>query len=114
MDMDAWVLEKDEIDRIFPDARFSIDMPLSELDVPLAEGNTAIIKCTHNCYCYAECHRPADFIFVKTEANTRVLVRDALAAMVKAKYDPDCGHCFFEGFKQTKDSTVQFDTRFGS
>ena len=104
--------EMEALDRIFPDANFTICIGLAELDTVISNDDVIVIKIDHECYCYDQNPRKADIIVVYNKTGEGITNKDAIDSMIEYGYDPACNHVFFEGFKHVADCI--FKTYFGS
>ena len=113
-DMEAHYEEQRvELDRLFPDVRFTLAIELEDLDIQLSTLDKIIVKNTYNCYCYADNPAPNDYIEVdKPEGQTHITYRDVIQKLSDIGYDPECNHHFLEGIQET--TPIQFDLWFGS
>jgi hypothetical protein len=112
-DEEAYARSQERIHDMFPDARFVVSFPVEDFDHVLSNEPMIFVKCAHRCYCWGTHPRKSDFFKIKNTGKG-IRIKDAIKALVDSMFDPDCGHYFLEGFHQTKDSEVQFETRFGS
>lgn len=105
-------LQMHELERIFPDANFTICIELSDLDDVISHDDGIVIKIDHECYCYDRNPRKDDLILVYNKTGDGIANKDAIDAMIECGCDPKCNHVFFEGFKHVADCL--FKTFFGS
>jgi len=105
-------MEMEELRKTFPDAKFTISIPLDALNDVISNHDTVVIKITHNCYCYSGNRRKDDLILVHNTTGEGITNKDAIEAMIEYGYDPNCSHVFFEGFINVKDCL--FKAYFGS
>lgn len=104
---------REELERLFPDIKFSLGIELEDLDIKLSTLDKIIVKNTKNCYCYGDDNPPSDFIeVVKPEGETHITYRDVIKKLSDIGYDPECNHNYLELIQQT--TPIQFDLWFGS
>ena len=113
-DMEAHYEEQRvELDRLFPDVKFTLSIDLEDLDIELSTLDKIIVKNTYNCYCYEDSPPPNDYIeVIKPEGQTHITYRDVIQKMSDIGYNPECNHHFLEGIQQK--TPIQFDLWFGS
>jgi SMC interacting uncharacterized protein involved in chromosome segregation len=104
--------EMEALDRMFPDANFSICIGLSDLDDVISHDNVIVIRITHKCYCYMNNPRKDDLIYVYNKTGNGITNKDVVDAMIEDGYDPDCSHVFYEGLRQVRAGV--FKAHFGS
>ena len=102
--------EIEEICKQFPNSKFSISLPLVDIDNVVINTGPVAIKCDFNCYCYSEAPRISEFYICKKEKN--ITNRDLINCLIDNKFDTKCNHHFLEGFEIT--SSGQVEPYFGS
>ena len=111
MENSDYETEIEEIDKQFPDAQFSISLPLAELDNIVINSNKVAIKCDFKCYCYSESPRISEH-FICNKSKKGITNRDIVNCLIENKFDPGCDHRFLEQFDVDTDS--QISVWFGS
>ena len=100
-----------EIERIFPDAKFSICLGfLPILDDLLTDKKQIFISNSRTCYCWENIEGPKQQFFeIKGEKLTYKYV---LNELIKQNFDPECNHVFLEGIIKVND--IQYSLWMGS
>ena len=98
--------EIEEIHKQFPNARFSIDLSLDEIDSVVSNTDQLAIKCVFNCYCYSEAPRNSEFYICKNPKGKDITNRDLVECLIENKFAPDCDHRFLEIFEVNNSSQV--------
>ena len=100
---------QEQIDKIFPNANFHIDIHLSILDDIFTTKKQIFITHSHNCYCYTGNYRPTEFFEIKGD---KITYRYIFNELIRQGLNVECNHCFFEGFDKT--TNIQYSICFGS
>lgn len=103
--------EFEQIEKMFPNAPFTIAMDLGYMDERITARDNIIIKNTYSCYCYDHCKKKTDYFYIKGKVITYQYVIEQL---IQQGLKLDCNHCFLEGIYPTKGSEVQFELCIGS
>ncbi len=98
-------LDYETILQMFPNAKFTIGIPLEELDNVVSNNKTIYIKSVHNCYCYDDRpKRKIDRFIIKSSKNVKITNKMVLCELIKQDFVLDCHHHFVEGFYKCRDS----------
>ena len=111
MTSEQYEYEMEQIELMFPDAKFSISIGLEELDDVITEQPHIVIKHAHKCYCYDEAPKQTEFYYISGDRITNKLVIEKL---IEQGLELDCNHGFLEGFHKPRYSDVQFEIVTGS
>lgn len=103
--------EREQIELMFPDAKFEIAIDLEYFDDIITERNNIVIKHDYGCYCYDNCKRKTDWFFITGEKLTYKYV---IGELIRQKLVLDCNHRFVEGFYKHPKSNCQFEIWVGS
>lgn len=87
---------------LFPDAKFTVCLPLSIMDSSLSDKDSIVIVIQHTCYCYSERPKKEDRIIVRKRSGHSITYRNAIQALIDYGYTPPCGHFFPGGFPAIK------------
>lgn len=101
----------EEIDKLFPDANFSIDIDyLSILDELLTDKKQIFISNDRFCYCWDGIDAPKqEFFEIKGD---KITYRYVLNELIRQDFNPDCNHRFLEGIDKV--SEIQYSLSMGS
>ena len=110
-DTDYYDKEHEIINKMFPDAKFSICIDSHEMNELLTDKKRIVIKQTYNCYCYSEYPRNTEYFYINGDRLTYKYVIDEL---IKQGLNPNCNHRFLEIIHPSKNSEVQYEIFFGS
>ena len=104
--------EKDieEIEKMFPNAKFSVAIEIEELDNIVTDETYIVVKNTYDCYCYKN-KRNTEYFYISGKHITNKFI---IYKLIKQGLDLDCDHRFLEGFCKSKDSNCQFEIATGS
>ena len=105
----AYEAEQEQIEALFPQAKFTICIALSDLDDLVTDKKTIVVKQSYGCYCYDDCPRKTDWVVVH---SNRITNRVVLTELIKQDLTLECNHCFVEGFHEL--SECQFEIITGS
>ena len=97
--------EIEEVHKLFPYARFCIDISIKELGDIVVYAQQVAIKCEFNCYCYGEYPRNSEFFICKSDHV--ITVTDLINCLIQNNFDPGCNHRFLEGFQLRTDAQVE-------
>lgn len=105
--------EYEEINKMFPNAQFSVAIDIEYMDKLITDKQELIIKNTYNCYCYScsNCKKNTDYFYIKGE---NITYRYVIEQLIKQGLSLDCNHIFLEGFHKTAGSDCQFELCVGS
>ena len=101
----------EEIDKLFPDANFSIDVDfLSVLDEEFTDKKHIFISNSRHCYCWDGIDAPKqEFFEIKGDSIT---YRYVLNELIRLDFNPDCNHRFLENIDKVSD--IQYSLSMGS
>ncbi len=91
MTSEQYEYEMEQIELMFPDAKFSISIGLEELDDVITEQPHIVIKHAYNCYCYDEAPKQTEFYYISGDRITNKLVIEKL---IEQGLELDCNHHF--------------------
>lgn len=114
---DIAMKEIEAIENMFPDAKFTVAIPLSEMDDVVSENDRIILKKDMSCYCYDDLpnHPKAEWFLVKRPEGEKLTNAVIIRELIKQNLELDCNHCFIESFdRYPKDSECQFEIGTGS
>lgn len=101
----------DEINRIFPDANFSIDIDyLPILDELLTDKKHIFISNDRYCYCWDGINAPKK-VFFEIKGD-RLTYRYVFNELIGLDFNPECNHCFLEDIVKITD--IEYSLSFGS
>lgn len=101
----------EEIDRLFPDANFSIGINyLPILDELLTDKKHIFISNDRYCYCWDGIDAPKK-VFFEIKGD-RLTYRYVLNELIRQKLNPECNHRFLEGI--IKKTDIEYSLYFGS
>jgi Na+-transporting NADH:ubiquinone oxidoreductase subunit NqrF len=104
--------ENEQIEILFPDAKFTISMSLEDLDEVVTDQPHIVIKHAYNCYCYDEEEaKNTEFYYISGKNLTN---KDIIESLIEQGLTLECNHHFLEGFHKTASSDVQFEICTGS
>ena len=92
--------ETEQLEKMFPNAKFTVCISLSELDDVLSFADKILIKVDNDC-CDDEYQRDIDWIFVQNKSGNGITKRDAIQSMIDYGVYNECGHRFLELFEET-------------
>jgi hypothetical protein len=100
-----------EIDRIFPDAKFDICTSFHDkLDHLLTDKKQIFISNVKDCYCWDDINTPKQQFFeIKGEKLTYKYV---LNELIRLNFNPECNHTFLESIDKVTD--IQYRLWMGS
>lgn len=107
-------LEIEQMEQMFPGAKFDIAIDINELDEVVTDKNLIIIKIYHSCYCYSHCKKNNEFFVIQSTGTNAITNRFILNELIKQDLDLDCNHRFIEGFIRNPNTLCQFDAWIGS
>lgn len=87
--------ETEQLEKMFPNAKFTVCISLSELDDVLSFADKILIKVDNDC-CDDEYQRDIDCIFVQNKSGDGITKRDAIQAMIDYGFYHECGHQYLE------------------
>ena len=104
--------EKDieEIEKMFPNAKFSVAIELEDLDDIVTDETDIVVKNTYDCYCHTN-KRNTEYFYISGKHITNKFI---IYKLIEQGLDLDCDHRFLEGFCKSKDSNCQFEISTGS
>ena len=104
---DEYEKEFELIQEMFPDANFTVSIPIEELDDVVSTEQTIVMKLNYNCHCYSECPKVCDWFNIRCNTDGKITNRTILNELIKQNLKLECDHQFIEGFDKTTD--VQFE-----
>lgn len=110
-DEEKYEEERKQIEEIFGDTKFTIAIPLDELDELLTDKKQVIIKSWYGCYCYDNAPRNNEYF---TICGDNLTIKYILLELKRQNLHLDCNHHFIEGFDKTSNSNCQFIIGTGS
>jgi len=101
----------EEIDRLFPDAKFGISTTfLPILDELLTDKKQIFISNSRNCYCWDGIDVPKqEFFEIKGE---KITYKYLLNELIRLDFNPECNHNYLEIIDKVSD--IQYSLFLGS
>ena len=96
-----------ELDEMFPNANFTVSIPIEDIDDIVSTENVIMVKCSYNCHCYSACPKVPNWFNIRCPTDGKITNRTILNELVKQNLNLECNHQFIEGFDQLTD--IQFD-----
>lgn len=103
--------QSEQIDKMFPDAKFTIAIPLEEMDDVITDKIKIKIKYEYFCYCYRDNPKKTTYINLKGDKITN---RYVLEELIKKKFNIKCNHHFIEGIYVSSEMDCDFELSTGS
>ena len=97
---------------MFPDAKFSIGLPIEEMNEILTDKKQIIVKHTFTCYCWDNQPKVPVYYHIKCEVMSIKNILQELIRQDTQEYY--CNHNHLEGIDETKDSDCQWELFFAS
>ena len=101
--------EREQINKMFPNANFTIAIDLNDLDDVITTRPFIIVKSSYFCYCYDNNKKESEYFYVSGNNITNKVI---LNTLIEQKLCLECNHQFVEGFHQVTD--CQFEIVTGS
>jgi hypothetical protein len=108
---DEYEAECEQLELMFPDAKFTISMGIDELEDVITDQPHIVIKQSYDCYCHDEHPKGHNYFYISGEKMTMKFI---IQELIKQGFELDCNHHFFEGLHKTVRSDVQFEICNGS
>lgn len=102
-------IENEQIERMFPNAKFIIAIDIDELDDIVTDKKFITVAKTYTCYCYDNCNKTPKYFYVTGDKITNRVI---LNKLIEYNLYIECNHCFIEGFDKISD--YQFEISTGS
>jgi predicted P-loop ATPase/GTPase len=109
-----YAYEREQIERIFPNAQFTVAIDVGELDEVITDLSNIVIKNAYSCYCYDNCERSTDYFYIITTNGEQMTNKFIIQELIKQGLRLECNHQFIEGFYKSKNSDCQFEIWIGS
>jgi hypothetical protein len=107
--------EREQIDKMFPNALFDIAIELEELDEVVTEETSIVVKNTYSCYCYDDCKKNTDFFHITCNPCEKMTNKFIIQELINQNLNlQECNHRFLEGFIKSKNSDCQLEIVVGS
>jgi len=103
--------EIEEIEEMFPNAKFTIAINIEELDVIFTKQPAIVVKKSYNCYCYTGCNKPSEYFYI---SGKNITTKFIINQLIEQGLELNCNHHFIEGFEKVKNSDCQFEIYAGS
>jgi Na+-transporting NADH:ubiquinone oxidoreductase subunit NqrF len=112
-DEETYLKEQEEIERLYPNAKFTICVSLQDLDDLVTEETNIVVKTSFNCMCYDYCDvvRQSEYYYISGDKLTNGYI---IQHLIEHGLSLDCNHCFLEGFHKSANSSVQYEMVIGS
>lgn len=108
---EQYELEIEQIEQMFPNAKFTIAIDIEELDVVFTKQPAIVVKQTYNCYCYKDCNKKTEYFYI---SGKNITTKFIINQLIEQGLELDCNHHFLEGFEKVKNSDCQFGICTGS
>ena len=79
---DYYEFELEQIEKMFPDAKFTIVIPLEEMDDVITDKTKIKLKYEYNCHCYRD--NPKKTTYIKIQGD-KITNRYVLEELIKKK-----------------------------
>ena len=99
--------EFEQLEAMFPDAKFTVSIPIEDIDEVVSTEPTIMVKCSYNCHCYSESPKVADWFNIRCNNDGNITNRTILMELMNNNLSLECDHHFIEGFDMITD--VQFN-----
>lgn len=114
---EEFVMEQMEINRMFPNARFVIAIPLNEMEQVISHLDKIIIKQTYTCYCYDNFMNdisetettdndtiingrpPPKWFPIHCQEGQKMTNKYVIKELIRQGLTLSCNHCFLEGIE---------------
>jgi len=93
--------EMRQLDQMFPDAKFTISIPLSKLNDVLTTKNSICLTKTHTCYCYSPAFggcpkKPTKYYIKGPPGGGGITISRAIEQLIEQGFGGQCKHNFLE------------------
>ena len=99
--------EFEKLEEMFPDASFTVSIPIEDIDDVVSTENIIMVKCSYKCCCYSTCPKVSEWFNIRCPTDDKITNRTILNELMKQNLKLECNHQFIEGFDQITD--IQFD-----
>ena len=99
--------EYELIHEMFPDANFTVSIPIEELDDVVSIEQTIVIKLSYNCHCYSERPKFSKWFNIRCNTDGKITNKTILNELIKQNLKLECDHQFIEGFD--KKTVAQYE-----
>ena len=96
--------EYNKIEEMFPNAKFTVSIPIEDLDDVVSTEPVIIVKLDYTCYCYSK--RPKEPVRFKIQC-AKMTNKNILKELINQNLTLKCNHRFIEGFFKKTDT--QYD-----
>ena len=103
--------ELEQIENLFPCAKFRIAIPLEEMDDVITEKTKIKIKYEYNCYCHRDSPKKTTYIKIQGDKITN---RYVLEELIKKNFNIKCNHNFVEEIYVSSEIDCDFELWTGS
>tara|TARA_B110001469_G_C9461892_1_gene232711 strand:+ start:329 stop:664 length:336 start_codon:yes stop_codon:yes gene_type:complete len=101
---EEYAKELEEMERLFPDAKFEVTICLNELNDIVTSKKKITIQHTYTCYCYGDDPLPTKYFIIEGDKLTNKYIIDEL---IKQGLTMNCNHIFLEGFNELHDNMYE-------
>lgn len=103
--------EIEEIEKMFPNAKFTIAIDIEELDVVFTKQPAIVIKQSYYCHCYRGSNKKTEYFYI---SGKNITTKFIINQLIEQGLELVCDHRFIEGFEKVKNSDCQFEICTGS
>ena len=104
---DEYEHEFELLEQMFPDAEFTVSIPIEEIDDVISTEPIIIMKLNYNCRCYSESPKVADWFNIRCNTDGKITNKTILKELLMQNLKLECDHRYIEGFQKITD--VQFE-----
>ena len=104
---EEYVQEFELLEQMFPDAEFTVSIPIEEIDDVVSTEPIIIMKLNYNCHCYSDSAKVADWFNIRCNTDGKITNKTILNELVRQNMKLECDHRYIEGFQKITD--VQFE-----
>ena len=104
---DEYEQEFQLLEEMFPDAQFTVSVPIEEIDDVVSTEPIIIMKLNYNCHCYCESPKVSDWFTICCNSDGTITNKTILTELMKQNMKLECDHRYIEGFDKITD--VQFE-----
>ena len=91
-----YLFEQKEFKRLFPNAKFTIAIPLSELYTIFSYENI-LVFIEYKCIAFYESPNETDYFVIKQTNNKPITNHQVIQYLIDMNFAPICDHRFYEG-----------------
>lgn len=95
------------IETMFPNAQFTVSIPIEELDDVVTNEPVIMVKQTYTCHCYTNCNRQTEWYSIRGSNITNKYI---LNELIKQGLKLECDHQFIEFFHKISECQYEIAT----